>query len=137
MNAATQVILVVAAMGFVYRLLSGPTLTDRVNAIGGLIIAGMGAIATNAAHTGTGAFLPVLVAVALVGPISNGMTARYIESRAEDQPAESHDAGVLTEGEPGEKAGADDPRDEGPVTDPSGRVGDRGEGDDAATEAGP
>lgn len=137
MNAATQVILVAAALGFLYRLLNGPTLTDRVNAIGGLIIAGMGAIATNAAHTGTGAFLPVLVAVALVGPISNGMTARYIESRAEDRPSESRESGVLTEGEAGDKAGAYDPHEEGPVTDSEGKVGDRGEGDDAATEAGP
>ena len=86
MTTATFAILVVAAAGFVFRLLRGPTLTDRVNAIGGLLVAGMGAIATNAAHTGTGSFVPVLVAVALVGPISNGMIARYIESSAEDRP---------------------------------------------------
>ena len=39
----------------------------------------MGAIATHAAHTGVGSFLPTLVAIALVGPIGNGMIARYIE----------------------------------------------------------
>ena len=45
------------------------------------MIVGMCAIATHAAHTGVGAFLPTLVAVALVGPISNGMIARFIEAR--------------------------------------------------------
>jgi multicomponent Na+:H+ antiporter subunit F len=91
MTAATHVILVLAAAGFVYRLLRGPTLTDRVNAVGGLLVAGMGAIATNAAHTGTGSFVPVLVAIALVGPISNGMIARFIEINSEDRPADEED----------------------------------------------
>lgn len=35
----------------------------------------------HAAHTGNGAILPALVALALVGPVSNGMTARFIEGR--------------------------------------------------------
>jgi hypothetical protein len=41
----------------------------------------MGGIATHAAHTTVGSFLPTLVAIALVGPISNGMIARFIEGR--------------------------------------------------------
>jgi multicomponent Na+:H+ antiporter subunit F len=85
MTTVTYVVLAVAALAFAYRLLTGPTLTDRVSAVGGLIAGGMGAIATNAAHSGTGAFVPTLVAIALVGPISNGMIARYIEVRAEDR----------------------------------------------------
>jgi hypothetical protein len=47
----------------------------------GLVIVGMGGIAGHAAHTGVGAFLPTLVAIALVGPIGNGMIARFIEAR--------------------------------------------------------
>jgi multicomponent Na+:H+ antiporter subunit F len=82
---ATFAILAAAAAAFVFRLLAGPTLADRVSALNGLLIVGMGAIATNAAHSGNGAFLPVLVAVALVGPISNGMIARFIERQAEDR----------------------------------------------------
>ena len=39
----------------------------------------MGAIAAHAVQTGNGDFLPALVAIALVGPISTGMIARFIE----------------------------------------------------------
>jgi multicomponent Na+:H+ antiporter subunit F len=75
-------LLIVAAATFAYRLVVGPTLADRVTALNGLLLAGMGGIAVQASSTGTGAFLPTLVAITLVGPISNGMIARYIEERA-------------------------------------------------------
>jgi multisubunit Na+/H+ antiporter MnhF subunit len=81
MTAAALVVLALAAMCFAYRLVSGPSLADRVIALNGLVLVGMGAIAAHAAHTGTGAFLPALVALALVGPISSGMIARFIEGR--------------------------------------------------------
>jgi multicomponent Na+:H+ antiporter subunit F len=81
MTQATFVILTVAAGLFGYRLCAGPSLADRIVALNGLVVVGMGSIATHAAHTGVGAFLPTLVAIALVGPISNGMVARFIESR--------------------------------------------------------
>ena len=82
MTEAALVILAAAGAGFAYRLCAGPTLADRVLALNGLVLVGMGAIATHAVHTGTGAFLPTLVTLALVGPISNGMIARFIEGRA-------------------------------------------------------
>ena len=81
MTEATFVILTFATVLFMYRLCAGPSLADRVVALNGAVIVGMGAIANHAAHTGVGAFLPTLVAVALVGPISNGMIARFIEAR--------------------------------------------------------
>lgn len=81
MTLATFVILAIAAALFLYRLGAGPSLADRVVALNGLVLVGMGGIATHAAHTAVGAFLPTLVAVALVGPISNGMIARFIEGR--------------------------------------------------------
>jgi multicomponent Na+:H+ antiporter subunit F len=81
MTEATYLVLAVAAALFLYRLCAGPTITDRVVALNGIVLVGMGAIATHAAHTGVGAYLPTLVAIALVGPISNGMIARYIEGR--------------------------------------------------------
>ena len=81
MTPATLVILAVAAALFAYRLCAGPSLADRVVALNGLVLVGMGAIATHAAHTAVGAFLPTLVAVALVGPIGSGMIARFIEAR--------------------------------------------------------
>jgi multicomponent Na+:H+ antiporter subunit F len=78
---ATFVILGVAAALFLYRLCAGRSLADRLVAMNGLVLVGMCALATHAAATGVGAFLPTLVAVALVGPISNGMIARFIEAR--------------------------------------------------------
>lgn len=82
MTAAALVVLVLAAACFAYRLVAGPSLADRIIALNGLVLVGMGAIAAYAAHTGNGAFLPALVAVALVGPIGNGMMARFIEGRS-------------------------------------------------------
>lgn len=81
MTPATFVVLAAAGALFAVRLCIGPTLTDRVIALNGLVIVGMAAIATHAAHTGVGSFLPTLVAIALVGPIGNGMIARFIEVR--------------------------------------------------------
>lgn len=81
MTQATFVVLTLAATLFTFRLCVGPSLADRVVALNGLVIVGMAAIATQAAHTAVGAFLPTLVAIALVGPISNGMIARFIEAR--------------------------------------------------------
>jgi multicomponent Na+:H+ antiporter subunit F len=81
MTEITFIVLTVAAALFAYRLCRGPRLADRVVAMNGLVLVGMGGIAAHAAHTGNGAFLPTLVAVALVGPIGNGMIARFIEAR--------------------------------------------------------
>lgn len=81
MTQATFVILTVAAALFAFRLCAGPSLADRVVALNGLVIVGMAAIATHAAHNSVGSFLPALVAIALVGPIGNGMIARFIETR--------------------------------------------------------
>jgi multisubunit Na+/H+ antiporter MnhF subunit len=81
MIQATFALLVIAAALFMYRLCLGPSLGDRIVALNGLVVVGMGAIAAQAAHTGVGAFLPTVVAIALVGPISNGMIARFIEGR--------------------------------------------------------
>lgn len=81
MTEATFVVLAVAAAMFTFRLCIGPSLADRVVALNGVVLVGMGAIATHAAHTEVGSFLPALVAMALVGPISNGMIARFIEGR--------------------------------------------------------
>jgi multisubunit Na+/H+ antiporter MnhF subunit len=79
MTQATFIILAGAAALFALRLSVGPSLADRVVALNGLVLTGMGAIATHAAHTSVGSFLPALVTMALVGPIGNGIIARYIE----------------------------------------------------------
>ena len=45
-------VLALAALGFGYRLLAGPTLTDRVLGVDGLLIVGMSAITLQAMRTG-------------------------------------------------------------------------------------
>lgn len=81
MIGATYLVLTAAAGGFAFRMLRGPTLADRVVAINGLLLVGMAAIAARAVQTGIGAFLNVLVVIALVGFIGTAMVARFIEGR--------------------------------------------------------
>ena len=81
MTEATFVILAAAGFLFACRLCVGKSLADRVVALNGLVLVGMGGLATHAAHTGVGSFLPTLVAISLVGPIGTGMIARFLEGR--------------------------------------------------------
>jgi multicomponent Na+:H+ antiporter subunit F len=80
-STATYLVLVAAAAAFGFRLLVGPSLADRVIGVNGLLLVGMVAIAAHAAFTRTGAFLPVLVVLALVGFVSTAIIARFIEGR--------------------------------------------------------
>lgn len=68
---------------FAYRLVSGPSLSDRVVAIDGMLIVGGSLVLVNAADTGEGAFLMVAVMLTLVGFISTAVIARFIEGRNE------------------------------------------------------
>lgn len=81
MISATFVLLCLAGTGFGYRLLKGPTLADRLIGLNGMLVVGMSAIAARVVQTGIGAFLPVLVVVAVVGFLGTTMVALYIESR--------------------------------------------------------
>ena len=81
MIEASYAALALAGALFLARMLKGPALADRVNALNGMLIAGNGAIAAHAVDTGQGAFLPILVVVALVGFVGTAMVARFIESR--------------------------------------------------------
>ena len=67
---------------FAYRLCAGPSLADRVIALNGLVLVGHGRHRhPRRAHRRSARSCPTLVAIALVGPISNGMIARFIEGR--------------------------------------------------------
>jgi multicomponent Na+:H+ antiporter subunit F len=78
-TAAAFVVLALAALGFGYRLVAGPSLTDRVVGVDGLLVVGVSALAVRAMQTGEGAFLPVAVVATLVGFVSTGIVARFIE----------------------------------------------------------
>ena len=81
MSTATYIVVVAATLLFGYRLAVGPSLADRVVGVNGMLVAGMVAIAAHAAYEGTGAFLPVLVVIALVGFVGTAIIARFIEGR--------------------------------------------------------
>ena len=63
------------------RLLRGPSLTDRVMAIDGMILCGICAVVVRAVDTGDGSFLPVAMLFTLVGFISTAVVARFIEGQ--------------------------------------------------------
>jgi multicomponent Na+:H+ antiporter subunit F len=71
--------LVASAALFAYRLVSGPTLADRMVGVNGLFVTGMGFVSAQAVASGRGAFLPVLVVASLVSFVGTGMVARYLE----------------------------------------------------------
>lgn len=70
-----------ATVCFGYRALTGPSLTDRMTGVNGMLTTGMAGVVVHAVDTGTGAFLPVIVVVGLVGFVGTGVIARFIEGR--------------------------------------------------------
>ncbi len=85
MTTVSLLALGVAALCFATRLVTGPTLSDRVIGLDGLVLVGVAAVAIRSVVTGNGSFLPVLVVVTLVGFVSTAASARFIEARLEDQ----------------------------------------------------
>jgi multicomponent Na+:H+ antiporter subunit F len=83
MSSAAYAALGLATVLFLYRLLRGPSLADRVVGIDGVIVTGMSMIIVRAMDTGRGAYLPIAVVLALVSFISTSVIARYIEGRGE------------------------------------------------------
>jgi multicomponent Na+:H+ antiporter subunit F len=81
MTTVTLVVLALAAAGFGYRLLVGPTLSDRVLAIEGLLVVGASAIGVNAIRTGSGEYLVIVAVLTLVGFVGTAVVARFIEGR--------------------------------------------------------
>lgn len=81
MILAAYVLLVLAGALFFLRLLRGPSLSDRVMALDGLLVAGVSALVVRAVESGSGTFLPVAVVLTLVGFIGTAVIARFIEGQ--------------------------------------------------------
>jgi multisubunit Na+/H+ antiporter MnhF subunit len=81
--AASYAVLLAALALFLWRLLRGPSLPDRVIGIDGMIVCGICLLIVRSMDTGDGAFLPTAVVLALVSFISTSVVARYIEGRDE------------------------------------------------------
>lgn len=64
-----------------FRLARGPSLADRVLAVDTLLVAGVAGVAVEAARTGSGVYLDVLLVVALVAFVGTVAAARFIERK--------------------------------------------------------
>lgn len=80
-GAIALTVLLFAAALVLVRLLRGPTLADRMVALDSLLAVIASGIAVNAASTGTGEFLDVMIVVALLGFVGSVTVARFIERR--------------------------------------------------------
>ena len=125
MITATFFLLILAAAGFLYRLIVGPSLADRIIGVDGLLAVGAGAVAVEALSTGDGQFIPVIVVITLIGFVSTSVAARFIEAQDTD-PSSGNGAvgeGLADRATDGatEGGGAGDGVDDGVGTDPGGR----------------
>jgi multisubunit Na+/H+ antiporter MnhF subunit len=75
------VLLSVAAMCVLVRLVRGPSLADRVVATDLLLTLLVMGSAVLSAREGRGAYLEVMLVVAVVGFLGTSMVARFIERR--------------------------------------------------------
>jgi multicomponent Na+:H+ antiporter subunit F len=73
--------IVVAGLLCLFRLLRGPSLADRIVALDALLVVIVSGIAIDAARTGEGTYLEVLVVAALLGFVGTVNVARFIERR--------------------------------------------------------
>ncbi len=80
-TAAAFAGLSVSALLCLARLLRGPSLADRVVALDALLVVIVTGIAADAARTGHGTHLDVVVVAALLGFVGTVTVARFIERR--------------------------------------------------------
>jgi multicomponent Na+:H+ antiporter subunit F len=83
-TAVAIVCFVLLSLGAIFttiRMVIGPSLADRVIAADLLLTIFVMGIAIQAARTGDGLYLPVMIVVALVGFLGTSIVARLIEKR--------------------------------------------------------
>jgi multicomponent Na+:H+ antiporter subunit F len=81
MMVVALALLTLAGIGFLHRLVIGPSVGDRVIALDGLILLAVGALAVNAARTDSAVFIDAIVVVGLLGFVATSVAGRYIEGR--------------------------------------------------------
>jgi multicomponent Na+:H+ antiporter subunit F len=84
MIAATGVVLVLAAAGFMYRLLRGPSLADRIIGFDGFLAVLVIGILADAVRRDSGVMLPVVLVLALLAFSSTALLGRFIEAGEDD-----------------------------------------------------
>lgn len=75
------VLISLAGLGFLARVLIGPSLADRIVAIDALLLIAVSALAIETARTGKPAFIDAIVIVGLLGFVSTTIAARFVERR--------------------------------------------------------
>ena len=65
----------------IYRIITGPTLADRIVALDTMALLGLGFIGTVTVLTGAYAYLDVAIGLALVGFLATVALARYVYFR--------------------------------------------------------
>ncbi|MEX0756462.1 MAG: monovalent cation/H+ antiporter complex subunit F [Acidimicrobiia bacterium] len=84
MTTATTValgLLLVAAVLCMVRMLRMGSMADRIVALDSLLLVVASGLAVQAARTGDGLYLNVMVVVALLGFVGTGLVALFIERR--------------------------------------------------------
>jgi multicomponent Na+:H+ antiporter subunit F len=81
---AVQVLVGLGAIGGLYRVVRGPTLTDRANALDVVLLSIASGIAAHGARNGDEVFTPLLIGVGLVAFLATSAVARYAEWRQEE-----------------------------------------------------
>lgn len=81
MIAASFILLGIAATGFLYRLIVGPSLADRIIAVDGALLIVISVLVVETARTGDGVFVDAIVIVGLLGFVGTSVAARFVERR--------------------------------------------------------
>ena len=81
MTTIALILLVIGAGAFLFRILAGPTIPDRVVALDGLLSVVVIGIIIAAARTGSSISLSTVLLVALVAFVGTIALARFIERR--------------------------------------------------------
>lgn len=81
MNGLALLLLSIGAGCFLYRLLRGPSLSDRVVGLDGLQSLVVIAIVVAAARSGSGITIETVLVAALVGFVGTTALSRFIERR--------------------------------------------------------
>jgi multicomponent Na+:H+ antiporter subunit F len=76
-----MILLAVGGVGFLSRIVMGPSLADRVIAVDGLIVTIVAAIIVNSIRTENDWFLDVALVAAFVGFVGTTAGGRFIERR--------------------------------------------------------
>ena len=80
--AVIAILLSVAASGFLFRMLRGPSLADRVVGFDGILSILVIGILAHASHTGTTDMLPVTVVLSLLAFSGTALFGRLIKAGA-------------------------------------------------------